>query len=90
MTPYELNIHIEEYYRNLKEQQTFEMMMTYAGAKLPLLKKFPQTFEKAFGIKQEQAKKQQTDEEMLNAIIALNAAMGGKVVYKTNEEWGGE
>ncbi|WEK53319.1 MAG: hypothetical protein P0Y55_12050 [Candidatus Cohnella colombiensis] len=76
MTPRELNMHIEEHYRVKDEDQKFEMMLTYLGAKLPLLKEFP-TFEKAFGVKLDFEKIEQTDEEMLAQIEKLNAALGG-------------
>jgi len=77
MTPAELNMHIEEFYRAKDEDQKFNMILTYMGAKLPLLKKFP-TFEDAFGVKLEVEKKEQTDEEMFEQIKKWNAALGGE------------
>lgn len=78
MTPNELNIHIEEFYKAKEEDQKFEKMMTYLGSKLPLYKKFP-TFEEAFGVKIEMEKKEQSAEEMLEKVKRLNAALGGAI-----------
>lgn len=79
MTPSELNIHIEEFYKSREEDTKERAFLVYMGAKLPLYKKFPETFEKAFGFDAEAKKKEQTPEDMFAEAVRLNAALGGTV-----------
>ncbi|OBZ13335.1 hypothetical protein A7975_10785 [Bacillus sp. FJAT-26390] len=85
MTPHELNMHIEEFYAAKDDAEKERALLTYIGAKLPLLKKFP-TFEEAFGFKlgedeptAKKPKEPQPEEEMKAMVMALNAKLGGTV-----------
>lgn len=81
MTPRELNIHIEEFYEAKAEEIKERRYLAYMTAKLPLYKKFPKTFEKAFGYEEEKKKpdKPQTQDEMFNVMLAMNKALGGTI-----------
>lgn len=83
MTPRELNIHLEEFYKAQDERIKEQRYQAYMIAKLPLYKKFPKTFEEAFGYpKVETAKKPnkpQTEQDMFNVMLAMNKALGGTV-----------
>lgn len=81
MTPHELNLHIEEFYAAKSEDIKEQRYQAYMIAKLPLYKKFPQTFEKAFGYeeKKKDPDKPQTEQDMFNVMLAMNKALGGTV-----------
>lgn len=88
MTPFELNVHIEEFYLAKENEMKDNITMAYMNAYWHRVKKMP-NLNKLLG-QDSQAKKQQSDKEMLATVRALNAALGGKEVYKTNEELSGE
>ena len=83
MTPRELNIHIEEFYKSQAEEIKEQRYQAYMIAKLPLMRKFPKTFEEAFGYPKEEKKKKpknaQTQKEMFDVMLAMNKALGGTV-----------
>lgn len=57
--------------------------LAYMNAKFPLYKKFPKTFDEAFGYdkaaKAAELKNNQTEDQMLKAVMELNAKLGGTV-----------
>ena len=83
MTPHELNIHVEEFYAAKEADVKEQRYQAYMTAKLPLYKKFPPTFEEAFGYDKqelkEQPKKQQTESAMFAEMMKIHKALGGTV-----------
>ncbi|WP_424766298.1 hypothetical protein [Paenibacillus sp. sgz302251] len=83
MTPHELNLCIEAYLERTETERKGAEFLAYMNAKFPLYKKFPKTFDEAFGYdkeaKQAELRKEQTEDQMLKKIMELNAAFGGTV-----------
>lgn len=78
MTPHELNIHIEEYIAAQEAKQKNEVSLAWLNAYYQRVKRMPD-IKKVTNLKPA-AKKQQTDEQMLERIIAMNKTMGGKEI----------
>lgn len=74
MTPYELNVCIQVYNEQTKQEQEEKITLTYLGAYWQRVKKMP-TLKKILG----QEKKQMTAKEMLEKVKQLNAALGGEM-----------
>lgn len=83
MTPREFNFYISEFFDNKEADIKEARFLAYVTAKLPLMRKFPQTFEKAFGYDEKegtpQFKKEQKPTDMFAEVMRLNAALGGTV-----------
>jgi hypothetical protein len=78
MTPRELEICMEAYLERKRAAAKQSAFFAYMTAKLPLYKKFPKTFEEAFGYEEEiEEKKPQTANEMFEVVKKWNAALGG-------------
>lgn len=79
MTPNELNIHIEDYYKKEQSRVDEGIALAHLNAHLQRVKKMPQLSELL-----EKEKKQQkaamTDEEMFERIKSLNASLGGEEI----------
>lgn len=88
MTPYELNVYIEEFYHNKEIESKNDITIAYMTAYWHRVKKMPD-LNKLLDRKAP-VKKQQTDENMLATIRALNAALGGKEEIITNVDKSGE
>jgi hypothetical protein len=83
MTPNELNMKLEEFWKAKEEDIKEARFLAYMTAKLPLYKKFPETFEKAFGMKEKTVeirdKEPQTENQMFNEMLKIHKALGGTV-----------
>ncbi|WP_236293086.1 hypothetical protein [Paenibacillus allorhizoplanae] len=79
MTPFELRVHIEEYFEREKFMQKERITAAYMGAYFERVKKMPD-IKKLFENDQQEVKpKEQTGAEMLAEVTRLNAMFGGTV-----------
>ena len=81
MTPYELRLYLEGYYKRQKfeqEQQITWAYMTALWAAQWWTKKQPDPLDKILGYKD--TPREMTDEEMFAIVKDLNSAMGGQVI----------
>lgn len=86
MTPHELNLHVQAYKERLQREDKERLTLAYLTAYFGRVKKMPD-LKKLLGYEQTASKKkEQTPEQMLRTVQALNAAMGGKVVKKPTED----
>ena len=81
MTPNELNMRLEEFWKAKEEDVKEARFLAYMNARFQLMKKFPETFEKAFGIKKEvvevKDKEPQTENQMFNEMLKIHKGLGG-------------
>jgi hypothetical protein len=76
MTPYQLNLFVEEINKCKKDEGEEKLILTYLGAYWQRVKRMPDIKKL---LKLEQPKKQMTPEEMLEQIKKLNEAFGGTI-----------
>ncbi|MED4206596.1 hypothetical protein [Neobacillus mesonae] len=74
MTPHELALAVEVFNEKQKAENEERLILVYAGAAWQRAKKMPSLKEI---LRKEPAKKKMTNEEMLNEVKKLNAALGG-------------
>lgn len=80
MTPYELSVQVEEYFKRENYMQKERITAAYMGAYFERVKKMP-NLQKLFEKDQQEVKpKEQTGAEMLAEVTRLNAMFGGTVV----------
>lgn len=75
MTPHELNLHIEAYSERLRQEQNDGITLAYLGAYWNRVKRMP-GLNNILG--KTEKKIEQTPEQMLAAVKAMHAAMGGE------------
>jgi hypothetical protein len=76
MTPYELNLHILDFYEKQKQEREDKLTLTYLGAYWQRVEKLSiQHLKKV--LDRDKPKKEMTNQEMLNEVKKLNAAFGG-------------
>ncbi|WP_066316973.1 hypothetical protein [Bacillus sp. FJAT-29814] len=76
MTPYELNLKILDYNEKRKREDEDKLTLVWLGEYWHRIKKLP-PLKEVLGHKGKP--KQMTNEEMLNEVKRLNAALGGEV-----------
>jgi hypothetical protein len=75
MTPYELNLFIQDFNDKQKLMNEEKLTLTWLGAYWHRVEKL-QPLKEVLG--KQEVKKQMTNEQMLSAVTNLNAAFGGK------------
>lgn len=74
MTPYQLNLYVNDYSEQKKAESEEKLILTYLGAYWTRVKRMP-NLKKLLGI--EPTKKKMTPEEILAEVKKMNASMGG-------------
>jgi hypothetical protein len=77
MTPYELRLYSEIFVENKQLEQEEKLTLAWMGEYFHRIDKLPPLKEV---LNKQEKTKQMTDEEMLETVKQLNAALGGTVV----------
>lgn len=83
MTPHELNLSVWGYNERMKLENKNNLTLAYLIAGWSKAKRMP-SLKKILG--EEDKPKVQSDKDMLAKVMALNAAFGGKIIRKPNED----
>jgi hypothetical protein len=78
MTPYELNLFINDFAERQQQEREDKLTITYLGAYWQRVEKLSINHLKKL-LNKEPIKKEMTDEEMLKVVKRLNAVFGGEV-----------
>lgn len=82
MTPYQLNVYLEEYARKQREEAKERLILAYLTAAWVRVKRMPNLKKLLNQIDSPQPLEPMTPEQMLKRIKILNAILGGTVVEK--------
>jgi hypothetical protein len=79
LTPFEFNLRVKAYAEKLQQEAEDLISHAYTVAYFHRVKRLP-NLEEFLDKARDNIKKEQTPEDMLKKVIALNAQFGGKVV----------